>query len=75
LESDGKYTSRRETEPQLRDMLGLHIVSSFNLYSDIIFNKTLDTDIGININGLLPIKNLRYADDTVIMAGGGAPTT
>lgn len=39
----------------------------FNLYSDIIFKQALETDIGIKINGL-PINNLRYADDTVIMA-------
>lgn len=40
----------------------------FNLYSDIIFKKALEeTDIGIKINGL-PINNLRYADDTLVMA-------
>lgn len=38
-----------------------------NQYSDIIFKKVLETDIGIKINGL-PLNNLRYADDAVIMA-------
>lgn len=41
---------------------------SFNLYSRTIFNKALEeTDINIYINGL-PINNLSYADDTLIMA-------
>lgn len=38
----------------------------FNLYSDIIFKKALEPNIGIKINGF-PINNLRYADDTVIV--------
>lgn len=68
-------------EQQCRDVSGctpvLDIVSScsqsvlsppvVNQYSDIIFKKVLETDIGIKINGL-PLNNLRYADDTVIMA-------
>lgn len=41
----------------------------FNLYSEDIVDKALvDQDIGIKINGTA-INNLRYADDTVILAG------
>lgn len=41
----------------------------FNLYSEDIVNRALDDqDMGIKINGMT-INNLRYADDTVILAG------
>lgn len=41
----------------------------FNLYSEDIVRKALDDqDIGIEINGKV-INNLRYADDTVLLAG------
>lgn len=40
----------------------------FNLYSEAIFDSALkDTDDGIKINGYA-VNNLRYADDTVIIA-------
>ena len=40
----------------------------FNLYSEAIFSKALQNSTeGIKINGE-PINNLRYADDTVIIA-------
>lgn len=40
----------------------------FNLYSATVFNEALEnTRAGIKINGNI-IKNIRYADDTVIMA-------
>lgn len=40
----------------------------FNLYSEDIINRALsEQDIGIKINGI-PINNLRYADDTVVIA-------
>lgn len=41
----------------------------FNLYSEAIFAEALEnTNIGIKINGNI-INNLRYADDTVLLAG------
>lgn len=41
----------------------------FNVYSEDIIKGALDSqDIGIKINGIT-INNLRYADDTVILAG------
>ena len=40
----------------------------FNLYSETIFDRALsDTEDGIKINGQT-VNNLRYADDTVILA-------
>lgn len=40
----------------------------FNVYSENIINKAFsDQTIGIKINGI-PINNLRYADDTVLIA-------
>jgi len=40
----------------------------FNVYSERIFQETLeDTDSGIKINGEY-INNIRYADDTVVFA-------
>lgn len=40
----------------------------FNLYSEDVFNRALlDSEDGIKINGQ-PVNNLRYADDTVIIA-------
>jgi hypothetical protein len=41
----------------------------FNLYAEEIMSEALeDTEEGININGKV-INNLRYADDTVLIAG------
>ena len=40
----------------------------FNLYSDKIFNGAFeDRHMGIKVNEV-PISNLRYADDTVLIA-------
>ena len=40
----------------------------FNVYSEEIFNKALENDAGgILVNGI-PLNNLRYADDTVLLA-------
>ena len=40
----------------------------FNMYSEVIFQNALDeTEEGLKVNGKL-VNNLRYADDTVIIA-------
>ena len=40
----------------------------FNLYSEAIFNETFeDEDTGIRVNGVY-VNNIRYADDSVIIA-------
>lgn len=40
----------------------------FNLYSESIFQEALeDLEVGIRVNGK-PINNIRYADDTVLLA-------
>ncbi|KAF6198774.1 hypothetical protein GE061_006796 [Apolygus lucorum] len=40
----------------------------FNIYSEQVFKEALDDcDIGVQGNGL-PVSNLRYADDTVLLA-------
>uniref|UniRef100_A0A2A4JBK9 Reverse transcriptase domain-containing protein n=1 Tax=Heliothis virescens TaxID=7102 RepID=A0A2A4JBK9_HELVI len=42
----------------------------FNIYAEAIFAEALeDTDGGVVVNGL-PINNLRYADDTILLASG-----
>ena len=39
----------------------------FNIYTEYLIRKALDDGKGIHINGK-NIKNIRYADDTIIMA-------
>jgi len=40
----------------------------FNLYSDEIFTKAIENEEGgISVKGI-PLNNLRYADDTVLLA-------
>ena len=41
----------------------------FNLYSESIFQEAVEyLEVGIKVNGK-PINNIRYADDTVLLAG------
>ncbi|XP_060531554.1 uncharacterized protein LOC132705137 [Cylas formicarius] len=40
----------------------------FNLYSEAIFNEAFEEqELGVKVNGI-PISNIRYADDTVLIA-------
>ena len=43
----------------------------FNLYSEVILRKLVDRDEGFLVNGV-KINNLRYADDTVLIATSAA---
>lgn len=76
LKSRNLYAAEEADMFQEEKRLLVNIVSQgctlstlfFNLYSEINFKRSLEvTDIVIKSNGL-PINNLRYSDDTVIMA-------